>query len=515
MAEQSTRTEKYEYKVYDSQCTSHFIIRPYRTKRLDNFCRQMSSDNPDICFDDNVAAVLRDQGYSWDETPRSIYKVDKLYAALDKYAPGRIPDVPLTPEMEQGIAFARACFGRKSHEEKLQILPFNMQTVVRCTSNPTGSAGLTAWGCKKADAMLRALERGQQVLQGEKKPEPCISFKRTQFNDKTRLVWGYPYAMTVIEGMVAKPLIELFKGKTGSPMAFGMSSMKLGSKLRSSARHNRYAYSTDMSSFDASISARLIRISFGILKSWYDLDSVEPESGKTVREVFDIIEGYFIHTPIVMPDHHIYYGKRHGVPSGSYFTQMIDSVANTIIAGTIAAHFNMYLDKHDTYVLGDDLLMWSDRNLTLEAIANYASRTFGVEFNAKKSTKSLWNEPVHYLGRVWDQGHPDQEMEQIIARMVYPEQFRVYSRDPEKRDREVDLLLAAMAGSYRSAHRIVRAKLRGPDTYRLSPVYVDANIFDGDEEVQPEHLSGLTRFKLKYMSDKHRSTTSIAKMYLS
>lgn len=498
-----------------SQCTGQFIVQPYRTHRLDAFCAAMSSDNPNVVYDDNVARVLLDQGYSWDETPRSIYKVDKLYAALDKYAPNRIPDQMSTPEMEQGIAFARACFGRKRYDEKLQILPFTMKTVLQCTSNPTGSAGLTAWGCKKADAMLRALERGQQVLQGEKKPEPCISFKRTQFNDKTRLVWGYPYAMTVIEGMVAKPLIERFKQSSSTPMAFGMTSMKLGSKLRASARHNKYAYSTDMSSFDASISAKLIKISFGILKSWYDLDSVEPESGKTVREIFDIIEDYFIHTPIVMPDHNIYYGKKHGVPSGSYFTQMIDSVANTIIAGTIASHFNMYVDKHDVFVLGDDLLMWSDRNLTLEAIANYASKVFMVEFNAKKSTKSLWNEPVHYLGRIWDKGHPDQEMDQIIARMVYPEQFRLYSKDPEKRDREVNLLLAAMAGAYRSAHRIVRLKLRG-ETRILSPVSEDAEIFDTGQSLDPNHLSGLVRFKMKYNDNRHgTSTTSIAKMYLS
>lgn len=489
--------------------------RPYRMKRLDDYCRRMSSDRDFVQYDPNVAAVLKEQGYRWDETPRSIYRVDKLYEALHKYDPGRIPDVQFTPEVNHGIALARACFSRPKDEPKLRPLPLTMDVVIELTSNPTGSSGLTAWGVKKEDAMLRGLERGEQTLLQEKAPEPCIAFTRTQFNEKTRLVWGYPYSMTILEGLVARPLIQRFKGSSLTPMAFGMSTHKMGSKLRTAARHNRYAYSIDMSSFDSSICARLIRISFGILKTWFDLEQCEPTTGVSYGKLFDIVENYFIHTPIVMPDHKIYLGKRHGVPSGSYFTQMIDSIANVIIGGTISAYFHMNVDKHDIFVLGDDLLLWSDRNVDLVKLANYASDLYGVEFNPSKSERFMWNEPVKYLGRLWDKGIPDQGVDQIIARMVYPERFRTYSKEPEKKEREVKLLLAAFASTYKSANHILKLAV-GTKGVVIAPNADDVHVFVDNLDVDPDHLSGLQRYKMIYLREttKYKVPASIVSMWV-
>lgn len=495
---------------------SSFKVRPYRMHRLDDYCKRMSSDRNHVQYDPNVAAVLKAQGYDWTETPRSIYKVEKLYAALDKYTPGRIQDVVSTAEVQHGISLARACFAKPRDEAYLTPYPLTIDVVDMLTSNPTGSAGLTAWGVKKEDAMLRGLERGEQTLLGVKAPEPCIAFTRTQFDEKTRLVWGYPYSMTVLEGIIARPLIERFKGSSITPMAFGMSTHKMGSKLRVAARHSRYAYSIDMSSFDSSICQKLIRISFGILKTWFDLTRVEPTTGKTYGEVFDVVENYFIHTPIVMPDHNLYLGKRHGVPSGSYFTQMVDSVANVIIGGTISAKFHMNVDKTDIFVLGDDLLLWSDRNVDLVALANYASSTYGVEFNPKKSEKFLWSDTIKYLGRLWTKGIPDQSTEKIIARMVYPERFRTYSKEPEKREREVKLLIAAFAGTYKSANHFLKLA-NGTNGTRIAPNADDIIVFRDAGEVNPDHLSGLQRYKMIYGSSKvkYPLPSSVVRMWIS
>jgi hypothetical protein len=349
--------------------------------------------------------------------------------------------------------------------------------------------------------MLRALERGLETLRREKAPEPCLAFSRTQFDNKTRLVWGYPYSMTFVEGLVAKPLLDAFK-EGFTPMAFAMSSGALGTKLVVASYHKEWAYSVDMSAFDASISRLLIKEAFAILRTWFDLDAVEPWTNNTVRDCFELIERYFISSPIVMPDGHIYKGRRHGVPSGSYFTQIVDSIVNVIIAGTISARFNMNVDKSEIFVLGDDLIMWSNRNIGLDVIARYAKSIFGVEFNASKSTKTRWDEPVPYLGRNWENGLPDLPTDEIVKRMVYPERFRKYSPEAEKAEREVRLLILSFAAVYWSALGIAQKCYGSRSYFGKGGATLDVHTYmRGEEvlEVNPDHQAGLERYLQKYV----------------
>jgi hypothetical protein len=489
-----------------------FNIKPYRSKRLKEYYSRMSKDREAVIYDDNVASMLLAQGFSIEEAPRSIYRVEKLYEALAKYAPGRVSDPEVNDKLKAGLTLARTCFQRPSDLPYIDALPFTPATIVKVTSNPQGSAGLTNYGCSKAQSQTRALERGLQTMHGEKAPEPCLAFSRTQFNEKTRLVWGYPYSETAIEGIVAWPLLQMFKERN-TPMAFAMTTGALGSKLRVASYHKRYAYSIDMSSFDASISAFLIKQAFGIIKTWFDLDQVEPVSGITIREVFKHIEDYFIRTPIVMPDGNIYYGKRHGVPSGSFFTQMIDSIVNVIIAGAIADRFALHVDKRDIFVLGDDLLMWSNRDIELDKMADFATDLFGVKFNAEKSAKFKWDEPVHYLGRNWLQGVPNLDESEVIKRMVFPERFRRYAKDPLKRKREVKLLILSYASTYYCGWGIAE-RLLGTRRWDEPPgaIEVDTYYQNGEmsADMDGDHLTGLERFLHKYVHESNSDMPHVA-----
>jgi len=335
---------------------SSFVIQPYRRKYLKDYAARMSKDNVQALWDDNVASVLEEQGFTIQESPRSIYKVEKLYEALAKYEPATAPSVDMNDaNIRSGVNMAYACFAKPQGYPALQLEEFTPDLVWKITSNRKGSSGLTAWGQTKAESYVRAYERGLQQISGEKRPEPCIAFKRTQFNDKTRLVWGYPYAMTAIEGLFARPLIDKFKNGT-SPMAFGMNTGILGTKLRIASYHKRWAYSVDVSSFDSAIAGELIRAAFRILATWFDLTQTEPTSGVTYSEIWKQVVDYFIHTPIVMPDLNVYKGKKHGVPSGSYFTQMIDSIVNVMIVGAVSHEFSLDIGEEDVFVLGDDVL---------------------------------------------------------------------------------------------------------------------------------------------------------------
>lgn len=497
---------------YGSSSVVGFQVQPYRRAYLDSYRLRMSKDNLNTLWDDNVASVLQDQGYSIKESPRSVYKVEKLYEALNKYSPDNAPKIDLNdPFIKAGISFAYACFARGSRE-KLSLLPFTPQLVHEITSNHKGSAGLTAWGQTKAESEYRAYERGKQQIKNEKRPEPCIAFKRTQFDDKTRLVWGYPYAMTAIEGIFARPLINLFKKWLSTPMAFGMQTGVLGARLRVASYHKRFAYSMDVKSFDSSASGPLIKVAFQILATWFDLSQIEPTTGVPYADIWRMVTSYFIHTPIVMPDGNVYKGKKHGVPSGSYFTQIVDSIVNTIYVGALSAKFNLFVSKDDFNVLGDDVIFWSNRDITLDALADFGSQTFNVVFNAKKSAKFRYDDVIHYLGRDWKNGVPTLDLDDILVRMTQPETYRKYSKDPNTRERQVMLLLLSYAAVYHDAYpilvRVMGDKRKWYTTETNLEMYIDS--LGEAIDLDSDFLSGLERYRRKYLDNDSSGITPLA-----
>lgn len=482
--------------------SSNFIIQPYRRANLKEYMRQYSTDNDVELWDDRVASVLEQNGFRAESAPRSVYSVNKLYGALAKYAPECKPKVVWDdPHLEDGIKLAYASFAKPKDLPNLVALPLTLQTIHEITSNEKGSAGMTAFGKQKRDAEEEAYQRSIQIIKGERKPEPCVAFKRTQFGGKTRLVWGYPYSMTAIEGLFARPIIDHFKN-ANSPMSFGHTTGWLGTRLRVSSYRHKWAYSTDISSFDSSLSGDLIHVAFKILRTWFDLNAVEPTTGVKYGWILSLVEKYFITTPIVMPNGMIYKGKRHGVPSGSYFTQWIDSVCNCIICGTISSRFRMNVEKDSINILGDDLLFWTDKDVELMDVAEYASGVFGVRMNANKSMKFRYDEAIHYLGRDWDRGVPTYSIAEILKRLTQPESFRKYSPDPAVAEREARLLILQFASQYYAWYeQMWNIWSNWYTTWDVGCDDLERMWLSNEEMIGDiEHLSGLMRFKRKYVT---------------
>lgn len=267
---------------------TEFRVTTWRDKELSKYRARYEKDDLRELRDDRVAEVLQAQGFIAPESPRSVYKVEKLYQALSKYAPGMISDPIKTFDLDAGFTFARICFCRDKKLEVLQPLTLDEVGVNTLTKNWSGSAGLTALGKRKRESTTIALEKAKRILKKSLAPEPCIAYKRTQFNDKTRLVWGYPYSMTILEGLLAQPLInEMKRGMT--PMAFAMPTGVLGAKLRVSAYNKEWAYSMDMSAYDSTIAQSLIRYAFWIISTWFDMDQ-EVCDGWKVRDLLDRIQ---------------------------------------------------------------------------------------------------------------------------------------------------------------------------------------------------------------------------------
>ncbi|ASH99192.1 RdRp [Giant panda associated partiti-like virus] len=365
---------------------------PYKLAALREWNLRMSrSETPEI-FDPVVAHVLREQGFEVDSKkyyePRSVYSVEKFFEQLQSFNPSKSVFVDVKDRhVQRGIAFAYKVFGKGKDDAYLEPLELWDESII---SNWKGSAGVTAYGQTKREAFSRGILSAKRILGQDglarRKPEPCLGLTRTGKNGKSRLIWGYPMSMTLIEGSLAKPLLGTLTG-LNTPMAYKLTNKTLGMKILAASQTKKWYYSLDATQFDSSIQKIMIEVAFSIIATHFDRKAMYDDVN-TVGEVLELVRDYFIHTPIVMPAGEkakgnvqgvLYYGKKHGVPSGSYFTQLVDSIVNIIVLGTLASKFGFYLSKEEIFVLGDDLLFFTNTHLDVKKPStSYAKSTFGM-----------------------------------------------------------------------------------------------------------------------------------------
>lgn len=391
---------------------TEFQIKPFRSKRIENYVKRMSKASEGTVVDGIVARVLRDQGFSWDQDTSSLYDPQKLYDALELYAPSHSKTIDLKdPLWKRAFAATFKIFAKPKAYCGLSIL--STPTQIYGAMKPVKSSGLPMMTSKEDDFWY-AYDRERQVRLGNKVPSPCIAYKRTQLGGKTRLVWGYPFEMTIMEARFARPLIDIFLDRN-TTMAFGKSTFEVGASIARIDNSYGQTYGLDFSKFDSSVSSSLIQASFDILSTWFS-ESDRLEYG------WDRVVDYFIKTPIVMPNGKLYRGKRHGVPSGSYFTQIVDSIANTMIQFYLSFRFNYSLSWEDFKVLGDDVIISIPREVSLQQLSDVVS-SLGMHLHTEGTKTKTY---AHFLGATWIKGIPYRPHQEILKKMVYPENYRVY-----------------------------------------------------------------------------------------
>lgn len=481
-----------------------FKTHPWRDSRINPICSQQSQANVKPLVDYKVAKELKSAGFKWKKDPRSIFDPEKMYQALAKYAPMENHRLIRDQYVRSGIALAYKVFARPEIEQPLRPYSLSEEDAYLMTTNLKGSAGLTNPGSKKQDSISVGIASAKRILDRVKVPEPCIAFHRTQFNQKTRLIWGYPLSVNLLEGLFARPLIDRFKGAY-SPMIFGLQDGAIGVRLNSSSNRAKWAYSLDMSSFDSSVSSELIDIAFDIIATWFNLDAIEPESGQSYGYILHRVREYFKKTPIVMPDQRLYVGKNHGVPSGSYFTQFVDSVVNCIFCGAVSGRFHLNVSSDDIYILGDDLLMWSDHRVDLDEISDYGYRILGIHVHgSEKSEVTHWNEPVHFLGRIWVHCLPTDNEDKVIARLVFPERFRKYPDDPSKAHKLARQMIVNMASTFEVGWQIAlkcygdHLEPRRSEFIVESYEVLESAWYESNGKYHETSLSGYALYKKKY-----------------
>lgn len=393
--------------------------RQYFGKAAREAVRRMTSPTG-LIVEGELLRRLQDQGFFFDPnvTNKSVYKPDDLFPCLERYF-GAAEFNPDERKLGWAVQYARKVFGRSS---ELTLKPLNLDVSILNALKRLKSAGLPSLE-KKGDAFKADLSRAIRIAEGKRAPDPCMAYHRIQHGEsgpKTRLVWGYPQSMTILESLFARPLINHFLDYTRTPIAFGWWRTEVAAKLMV-LENSGVRYSFDYSKFDSSLPAKLIDASFEILRTWFDFNEAE-------EEVWDKVVNYFIHTPILMPDGFVYM-KHRGVASGSYFTQLVGSIANFIATQYMALSvFHRTIDVDKILLLGDDIIFGYPDLVPMHKFA-VVCKQLGMTINEQKSVISLFGEQGEFLGHTWKRGVVDRKPEEIAKRIAFPETHVKLSKD--------------------------------------------------------------------------------------
>jgi len=255
--------------------------------------------------------------------------------------------------------------------------------------------------------------------------DPYVFGRRVQPGNagpKTRLVWMAPLPTTIVGTRYSKRVLEALSRRR--PFVWGLRGHEQGSIISEIESRFRYVYSLDFSKFDSTVPARMIDDAFRVARTHLDLD--DDELGVWRRYVND-----FIHSRIIAPDGRVYQ-KHKGVPSGSAFTSIIDSIVNLILVSYMWEKVTGHSLPHDrVLVMGDDVIVGSNTRLTLAQLASAAS-DLGFVLSVEKSTitdksvesKKFDDNRTHFLGHWWVHSQPHRPEKELIHRMVFPERHR-------------------------------------------------------------------------------------------
>merc|ERR1739848_701915 len=166
-----------------------------------------------------------------------------------------------------------------------------------------------------------------------------------------------------------------------------------------------------------------------------DFEGMSKEEIKSIKLNWNQIIDYFINTPLLVGRE--LWVKKGGVPSGSYFTQLIDCILNMIALFYGLLHLSKRLCPHDPKlsrvllhfnVLGDDSIMKLKKKLSIADVEwmldiieeatgfkSYVSKGFARLHHGKDDTPE-------YLGYEFtSQQGPTRPFLKTVEQILYPE----------------------------------------------------------------------------------------------
>lgn len=253
-----------------------------------------------------------------------------------------------------------------------RLRPSSVNSALKLLKNSTNS-GLPYY-TKKGLVKERVLDKFDILV---KRQDPCVLFTRTQEQGKTRNVWGFPMADTLNEAKYYFPLLQYqktlkYRSALISPEEV---SRRMTELINKTVMSRDKLLSIDFTSYDSSVKSQLQEDAFNYIKSLFQV---------SCHHELDYIKHRFNTIGIITPDG-LYSGK-HGVPSGSTFTNEVDSIVQVNISKRLEC-----INDDCLQVQGDDgvysvpdsktnelISLFEDNGLQVSRDKTYLSDNFAI-----------------------------------------------------------------------------------------------------------------------------------------
>jgi len=267
--------------------------------------------------------------------------------------------------------------------------------------------------------------------------------KFPKFSMKTRVMYPYPGAITLLEQQFLFPVITNFAKQKGNTFyTLGMTGGDMTNWLKNRKSFDpkkKKIVSVDLSAFDQNTCNELSASAFWVVKRLF----------KLTKEQTELFCNLMLHT--LCSYHAMRYKskphmfiKDHGIPSGSSFTNLIGTIVHAII-----------MEYANPGILSEgNTLLCSDDNITLmtteeEKRLYETYSAFGYTVQPEKSDVFKSWRKVSFLGYDWIDFLRNINLPLGVNQMVYHSQFLV-ELDAYERElaRSASILLTGVNGQY-------------------------------------------------------------------
>lgn len=246
---------------------------------------------------------------------------------------------------------------------------------------------------------------------------PDVAFTRTQLaklpSIKVRIVFGEAFHNILIEGLSAAPLLAAFKSMDTFYFMGKDPTTHVPRLLYNMSEEEGWFICLDWKSFDATVQLWEIDHAFNCIETLLSFDS------DLSKLTFIYARESFKKRKLASPDGKLYM-RTGGIPSGSYFTNIIGSIINYVRIHYIC--HKLELDISNCFVQGDDSVIFvrSAEKPNIYEIADAGSQ-FGWILNPSKCTITAESENVTFLGRSQMHQFNIRERLKVLRLMCFPE----------------------------------------------------------------------------------------------